>query len=196
MMRRESRRFAESPRDRGLAAAAEVGWPGRSLRAAGLDSPEVAEMAVIREQLAEPEISTFAKNLRWEIDNSRRLQSDIAKEIGTSAQNFSRWVTGQYRQPNRQFLAPLANLFGYDDPESILRSDHIQRRKQDKPTTQIKETSSEIETAASFTDLLSAINRSINTSDDAAVARAKSILNTPLRPYLLIAINWLDKHQQ
>lgn len=70
-------------------------------------------------------IETFAKNLRYYVERSGKLQTEIADTVGVTKSAFTSWVKGE-KYPRIDKIEALANYFG------IQKSDLIEAKLSDE----------------------------------------------------------------
>lgn len=134
-----------------------------------------------------------------------RLMNEKGKDEPTDKDfqqvSIDRYIGNERERTDNRYRRAFARVFGYVDPNSILRPDHIARREAERGRSQAVEPKTKPSalhraTAPGFTELLKSFDGSLTSDPDENQRTIDDVLDSPLAPYLLIAAHWLSSRLQ
>lgn len=143
--------------------------------------------------------SVLQENLGYELELASMSPEDLLEALCEQQKNpdyvklttIERWLNGTRKYMHKDYRQALADLFGYADPDSILKPTHKQRRDAGRPNVQNAEAEPDV---GEFVGLLQSFGDSSKSSPEADAAIALEVLKRPKHgTYLSIAIHWLNR---
>lgn len=130
-------------------------------------------------------------NLQWEMArvgmSVRSFWEKLCVELideKPMEQTVLSWVDGKVGNLELKHREAIARVFGYDDPSSITRPNHVKGREQQLLAESSSRPSMYIDGQESISRILVAVDQSTESSPAKTRAVIEDVLHSPLAPYL------------